>query len=463
MSYIGLIITYILGISIYVNVSSKSKLIASLGYGFILGIGVQTFIMLLLDFVGIKIGTTSVFSISLVFSLIFFILHFKKLNKSSFSKDSILRFLDLEKIKSLNFVWLFASGLIIYLVYSISQKTMFWPTNTSDSLSSFDVFAKAIAHEGKIFNSLIHEKRVGYGAAYPPLYSLSLAYAYQIGFESAKIIPTLFFVSLPMCFYSSIKEISTNTLAICTTLIAIATPELLAQSAINITNVPQAIYGSLAALNLIVFLRKKDFKFLLLAGILAALNGFIRSEGIIYIGACMLVLFTFFIQKKTSLKDLIIFSVIALTPFVLWQLNLKINSDLMEKYVQVSIRPVPYFNMDQINEISKYAWLTISSTQMYGITLYVLLIALILNIKFIIKEKNNLSLLFILLTSFFGYLILVNQMILKADSFLNIIRYSGKRYFFGPILLAWMYIATNKMSINIFSKIENWLSFDDKK
>lgn len=463
MQFIGLFITYLLGISIYLNFTEKKHFVAALGYGFLLGIGTQTFSMLIMNLIGIQFNITNIFVLSILITILFLGALFKKNGTPTFSKNSILKFLDFENYKHLNLVWLVAVGAIIYLVYSITQKNIFWPTNTSDSLSSFDVFAKALAHEGQIFNSLIYEKRVGYGAAYPPLYSLGLSYAYQVGFETSKIIPALFFISLPMCLYSGLKRISTNTLAICITLIAIATPELIAQSAVNITNVPQAIYGSLAVLNMMIFLKTKDVKALYLAAITAAFNGFIRSEGIIYIGLLIFILGIAVLQKKHSLKQLIIFSVIALFPFVLWQLTLKLNSEVMEKFVQVTLRKTPYMNWEQINHIFDLGWLTISSTQMYGITIYAVLISFILNIKNIYKSKDNIGMLFIVLFSVIGYLILINQMILKSDTFLNIIRFSGKRYFLGPILLAWIYVGTNKMSVDIFKPVEKWLSFDSKK
>ncbi|MBT8219844.1 MAG: hypothetical protein KJP00_08465, partial [Bacteroidia bacterium] len=48
-----------------------------------------------------------------------------------------------------------------------------------------------------------------------------------------------------------------------------------------------------------------------------------------------------------------------------------------------------------------------------------------------------------------GYCLLLNQIELRSDSLANVVKYSGKRFLFGIMILMWFYIA----SCGVVSKI----------
>lgn len=453
MTLIGIFLTIILGFSIVLYISNKFNLLEYIGLAFPIGIGVQTFIMFILNFCKLNYSVSIIFALSIILSSAFFIAAFFRYKNKIFSL-----FLNINW-KNFNFIWLAGLFLSCYVVYAISAKSLFWPTFASDSLNSFDLFAKALAEEKTLFNSLILEQRVGWGAAYPPLYSLALAYSYMIGFELSKIIPTLFFISLAITFYSFTKEVTNKTNAIVFTLLMILTPELLAQSAINITNVPQATYGALGIISLMLYVKLKKERYIYISSLLIAFNGFIRSEGIIYILIAISVVVLFQLKEK-NYKSIISYSIIALLPFFLWQLFLKINTNLMEVFTQVHLSLIP--NTEQISLVLDLGVKVIKSTQYYGVSFGAFLLFILLNTINIIRKKDNVILLCSIFILFFGYLFLLNQFELKSDSIQNIINYSGKRFFFGVIVLMWFYIASNKLIYDIFNKIEKWLNFNQR-
>ena len=361
-------------------------------------------------------------------------------------------------IGSPNLVWLTCLALVVYIVYGMSVKSLFWPTFSSDALGSFDVLAKGLAHEGKIINSLILEKRVGFGAAYPPLYSLALAYVYMFGFELSKIVPVLFFISFAICFYALLKRLTPPTQAIFFTLFAIATPEMLAQSAINITSVPQAIYAALAVVSIMAWHELKEAQYFYLSALLMSWSCFTRSEGIVYLFPTLLYL-AWTAWGVKSYKKLILYFIIAVTPFVLWQLFLKFNIAVMSQYIQVELIKYPNLDFTQVEKIVRLAFTNMTSTQYFGITFYAFIGMILLNGWNIIKKKDNVWLLIIIFLSFFGYLALLNQFKLRADTLDNIVNYSGKRFFFGITFLMWFYVANNRWARVFFNQLEIWLNY----
>jgi hypothetical protein len=459
MEILGIASTCIMGFSILITISKKFNLWELVGMSFLTGIGTQTFIMFLLNFSGTDFTAIIIISTNLIISLILQTTFFTVNRKILFYSNQfhIKSLKNRFKFGKANIIWWICIALIGFIIFSISKKSLYWPTFASDSLSSFDLFAKGLAHEGKILNSLIYEKRVGYGAAYPPLYSLALAYTYMLGFETSKLIPVLFFISGTISFYAILKKITNQTNAIFFTLLAISTPELLSQSAINITSVPQAIYASLAIGTLVVWYKLKEERYFVLSIFLMAFSAFTRSEGVVYtIAAFMFLMFTNI--KSMKLLNPLLYTCLALIPFLLWQLFIKMNADIMNQFIQVEIINYPNLDMVKINKIKDLTIKVIFNSQYYGITPFIFIAVFFLNIKKSIVEKDQLGLLFMIIVSFLGYLILINQFQIKSDTIDNIINYSGKRFFFGIVLLMWFYIASNKTMVNGFIWLENWLN-----
>lgn len=448
---LGLLLTSLVGFLLVVWISNQFHPLVYLGLAFPMGISSQTFGTFLWNFSGFGFGLTSITLINLFIILVALVgiyLKYKPKDLNDLFELNLKSILGEITLPSLFFI-----GLSTFVVYAISVKSMFWPTLGIDSLTSFDLYAKALAAEGTLLNSLIVDQRVGFGAAYPPLYSLSLSYSFILGFESSKIIPTLFFISFAIAFLGLTWTASSATIASFATLFALITPEMLAQSAINTTSAPQASIAALGIMSLINWQSTKHNGYFWLSISLLSANGFIRSEGIIYIGLALLVVLFVGYQTKDYRKPLI-FIFLSMIPFVLWQVFLRVHAGLMDSFVQVEVSYIPNLDFENLSYLFGLATTTISQTTYYGATLFAFAAFIVLNGFYSFKYGDQLALLIIICGIFVGYVVLLNQFTLRADSMENVIGYSGKRFFFGITNLIWFYIASIRFTNQIFSTFE---------
>ena len=131
----------------------------------------------------------------------------------------------------------------------------------------------------------------------------------------------------------------------------------------------------------------------------------------------------------------------------------------MDSFVQVNIITHLNLNFEKIGDLFNLTFNVLKTVQYYGLTPPLFVLAVLVNLKFTIKKLDSLNLLAVIILGILGYIAMLNQFELKADSFENIVNYSGKRFFFGFIFLMWFYIATNGASVWAFDKIHKWLSF----
>lgn len=464
MLLIGLLVTFLLGFSVVQLLLKKPTILEVFGLSVIIGLGIQTFVMFLLNFAGMNISSNSTLIISAVLILLFLGLYFWQY-KTIPGAATFENFSFTANFGVPNLVWLICIGFTAFIIYAVSLKALFWPTYATDAITSFDIYAKAIAHEGKLINSLIYEHRVGPGVAYPPLYTLGVAYFYQLGFENANVISVVFLVGFAVSFYALFLRISNSTSAAFFTLMVVSIPEFLAQSAVNITSGPQAVYSSLAVVSFFVWIKNKENKgYFLLSAVLLACSGFIRSEDILYMAPLfLLVVYYIFATKELSIIDGVKYITISFLPFFLWQLFLKVNIAIMDKYVQVEMMGSP--NFAQWGKVWDLGYNTIMSTQYYGATVYLFLIVILASIAAFVIKKDKLSIwsVAIVIMVFLGYLVLVNQMKLREDTIDNIVSFSGKRFFFGVTILMWVAIATNYFVAAAFEKIHSLISKPEQK
>ncbi|WP_297089126.1 glycosyltransferase family 39 protein [uncultured Draconibacterium sp.] len=459
MNFLSIFLAFILGFSFLRWVAGRFSFIEILGLSFPAGMGVVTFIMFLLNVVGIGLTQNSLL-LAGGFCLVAFNLRYIIQPQKLVNAAEVVGEKQFWEVGKFNLIWLVLVMAVAGILFFVTKKSLYTPTFSTDSVSSFDLYAKAIASEGSLLNSLISDRSVGFGAAYPPLTSLSLAYAYIFGFQSSKIIPALLFISFVVAFYGlAVKNLS-STAAIMATLGLALSPELLAQSALNTTSVPQAMYASLGLIALFTWYKRKEMKYFYLAVIMLSLNGWIRSEGIVYIFTALLfVFYVHFSEKKFKNLYLLLLS---LLPFVCWQLFLKMNAAIMEPFVQVNLSIVPNMDSEYMAKILRGAWKNFFHPSYYGISFYLFAAVIVINVWAVIKKKDTFLLLALILLPLVGYLFLLNQLQLKADSIENIMDASAKRFFFGTVALIWFYVFQIYPLNRFFKGLEIFLGIPEK-
>lgn len=500
----AIILCYLLGWSLMFVFSRRYTLAEMAGYSFLLGIGFETVFLFLLDvltisyspglLIGInvaciaainavnyknllllKIEWPEAFSLFIVLFFIFYIAYPSSKVIALFFGVIIFLFIP-QKTRSLflgalrktNWVSLFIFCILLYLLYAVTVKNLFWPSTEHDTIGSFDKLGRVMAIEGKLKISLFQWDLQGAGGIYPPLFHGSFAYVYIFGAETAKITTTLYFISLLTTFYSIVRKYVDGTAAMLFTFILMITPEMFSHAALTLGNMPTAAYVGAGGLATALWLDKGDKKYFWLGAILMAFVVWIRTDTIAFTFAALLMMGIYFLRTK-DWKNTLIYSSMAIAPFIIWNIYLKFKignvpsgkinpaigydperMDLMLGYVKAFLFGGQYGNID--------------GGQLYGFTFFLFFLVLFINLvliyrfgwKEILMDKMYVLLFFS--ASFFLYFLLfylVDEKVQQAP-IASLMESSFKRGMFCFAPLSLFYISTSKGPAMFFGWLEKF-------
>ncbi len=467
MLTVGILLCYLLGLSLMLTISRKYTLTEVIGYSFLIGMGVETFFLFFLDVAGVQYSQGVLIGLNLLVIALALGLNYKNLLTL---KDEI-KGPDLS-LKNINLPAIFIFFFIAYLFYGITTKCLFWPPTEHDTIGSFDKLGRIMALEGKLKISLFQYDLQGAGGLYPPLYHGSFAYVYIFGAEMPKIITTLFFLSLLTTFYSAVRNFVGSTAAMLATIFLMLTPELFSHAALSLGNLPTTAYVCGAVLATITWLEKNDDKYFWLGAICMAGVIWIRSDTIVFIAAALLVLGIYFLRTR-NFKQPFIYSVIAVAPFIIWNLYLKLKIGVAQAgKFDLGIG----YNTERMGVVGGYvkAFLLgnvkggVDGGQLYGLVFVLFFLLLAVNLVLIglsiakvykadTKEVANTglnTLLFFLVsfTLYFAVFYFINEKVQNAP-IASLMESSFKRGMFFFVPLAVFYTFTNQLSTRAF----NWL------
>lgn len=451
----GIILTVLTGFVIVNLISIKFSMLEKIGLSFPIGIGLQTLLMLLLDAVGIGLTATSILCGSILFIILMCVPFWfrKKEITEQFKKPLSYSF------SGYNLVWLLFVVLIIYFEYMNFVKCMYFPTFDRDSLAGFDTIGYITAQEHtfkglSLFAGDYMPSIHGPGSyiSYTPMIQLSYTYVYLLGAGTSKLIPGFMFLFFLIAFYASVCRVANKTGAAIVTFFVLITPEMIAFSSLSATNVIHAVTASLGVIYMALWFRNKEHKDLYLGSLLLALNLWTRTEGIIFIGAALCVMLADVFRSK-QYKNFIPL-ILSITPAVIWAAFTKVFGLYAE-----GIAITHFFwdagKFDLIYSAMKGHY---SNTQYYGWSFVVLLLALLANSYYLIKKRDNLPLLVMIILASVFYVIVLYQIDYKWDKIENVLAYSAKRFLFCFIPCVWYYAVTNKVTIAGLNKLEKFLS-----
>ncbi|HRG87760.1 MAG TPA: glycosyltransferase family 39 protein [Chitinophagales bacterium] len=470
MLTVGIILCYLLGLSLMSLVSRKYTVAEAVGYSFLIGMLVETFFLFVLDVVGIQYSQSILVGLNMLVIAAAIGLNYK--NRHTFKYD--FKTLDIG-IKNINLPAIFIFFFIVYLFYGITTKCLFWPPTEHDTIGSFDKLGRIMALEGKLKISLFQYDLQGAGGLYPPLYHGSFAYVYIFGAEMPKIITTLFFLSLLTTFYSAVRNFVGSTAAMLATIFLMLTPELFSHAALSLGNLPTTAYVCGAVLATITWLEKSDDKYFWLGAICMAGVIWIRSDTIVFIAAALLVLGIYFLRTR-NFKQPFIYSVIAVAPFIIWNLYLKLKIGVAQAgKFDLGIG----YNTERMDVVGGYvkAFLLgnvkggVDGGQLYGLVFVLFFLLLAVNLVLIglsiakvykadTKEVANtgLNTLLFFLVSFalyFAVFYFINEKVQNAP-IASLMESSFKRgmFFFVPLVV--FYTFTNHLSTRAFNLLEGF-------
>lgn len=471
MFFIAVLISLALGwLALWSFEGERSySLLTRIGGSWLLGVGLQTLGMSLLDFMGAGVTLSNVWLFSGLLGLGFVALQYRRAQPFSiqlFPYESRLDF------KRINLFWLLLFGISAWILYGIWLKGLFFPTFAFDSVAGYDLMAKVVAAEGTWANSLFDETgRAINGSAhrliYPPLTSGSMAYAYLAGLETPKIIMLLHYTAFLLLIYGLLRRHTSHTGSMLITLLIIFIPEMTAHAALSLSNLPQAIYVVGGMLALYTWVRLKDEKYFVLALALIALNTWTRSEGVLFV--LIPVPLLLWPLHQQSLKQRILraglFIGIGFAPFLLWQLFLSsmgIGPDVDNP--QLLRFAWDADKLDQLLKTTVFGFETrpalFFTGVYYGLNMQLFLLFLPLSVYSFIKQPKArvpmLALLYICLASILSFLVFYYFIDYSWDDMSNVLSYSFKRGLFCIMPLLVLYCGLHPLSRRAFRAMDRW-------
>lgn len=383
------ILIFLLGFSL-LNLSRDFKVTEKLALAMPIGFGLTSFIMFFLDRTVHSITATGI-EVSVSLSLIAFV--------------SIRLYLDRKAndlpwrrprpkidLSWLTLVWVVFAGMIAYLVYGISVKGLYWPTHDFDAILGYDLLSKAIAHEHTLVNSVLTSPEIvnscGPRLLYPPLFALSNSLCYFAGMETPGLVTTLFFISWAFISYILLRRFVSSSGAIIFTFLTIIIPEMFYRASVCGTNLPCAIYTSIAVMSFLVWYEQKKEGFFYLSLLAVIFGIWTRSESILFAGGIMVILLYVAVREKRYKYLLIYFACLA--PLILWNLFLKAYVPRDQTGIFIL---KPFYDPSKLKQVLTAAWDIMSTKNYYGITFYIAIagffLILIANIATGFGKKEN--------------------------------------------------------------------------
>jgi len=405
--------------------------------------------------------------------LFFFIIKkAKSINKifdfSSWKTDLI------KSSKNIQIAWIIGLAVVLYVLYAITAKSLYWPTIHYDSIAGYDFLAKAIAHEGTINNSLFDttNKICSYRTLYPPLFPINFAYAYIMGFELPKIITALYLISLAIIYYAYSRKFVNPVANIFFLALLLITPEMLAQSAMLMTNVPQAAYTLGAVGAFFIWNKTKEKRYFVLSIVCATLGVWGRSEGIIFGGTLGIILLIYIFENRKStstfninnIKKILYFAFPLILIYAIWEVFLKVNHlDQVKQPFSI----IPFYDAEKIKYLLTLTRKITFETSYYGyiINLFFIVFGLSIILQITKKEwdrESNLLITYIFVSIFF-YLFVYYQIKVPLKTITGYITNGYKRGIFNIIPILALYISNTVWVRRFFNRLYFPAEKEEKK
>ncbi len=440
----ALVYLYLLGYAFLIFIQFKDNFPVNFALAGLTGMGLTTILMFVLEVIGFAISPLNMILVGMLVIVLFLYRDLRRKNFSHWQNYVKIR-LDWRNWNSME---LSIMLVVAFLWLASFVKNMYWPVQAYDSVAGYDLMAKVISVEQTLNVSLHRFKLAGARGIYPPQIEGIFAFFYLMGSPSAKIVNSLFFLSLILLFYNICKKWTTGTAAAFFTLLLVMTPEMWAHGSLSLTNLPAATFGAGGVLFLYLWWKEQQSVHLVLSGLCLGLNTWTRSDGVAFNLAAAIVLF-FIVMHKRHFLPWLYHSLLSFLPFVLWQIYLKIaiHAESTERF-----RHELFWDPKLLNTIFNYLKVLFFNTSLYGVVFYIFIALFLINIRYF---KQNWPLLLYLFLSFIFYTIIYYQLNPEVqDSIHTMMRTSYKRAIFYYIPVVLLYSALSPQTLRFFNWVE---------
>lgn len=295
-------------------IKNNLELSSKIALGYILGIGLATFISFILNMLGLAFGLTSTISILLISILLLI-----TLNHNIIFDINIFKRIDLQNIiTATTTTQKIAIALLIFLLSTSFISSIYWPVKDWDSIVIYDFRAKVFNETGYM-NDAIER---GYFFNYPLLTSIAHSFVYQTGFQYPGIIHSLFYISLAIIIYDYLRGKTNKTWSLIWTLLIISSPGLYGHAQMTYTNLIYSTYIISSLIFCVKWISDKKNSNLALSSLLLGLSTWTRSAEPFWIVITILIfIYSIKIHRlKNAFNHIIIFLGLVL-PWKLFSAN----------------------------------------------------------------------------------------------------------------------------------------------
>jgi hypothetical protein len=262
-SIILIILITIFGSLIVKVLIKELKPLLVMSTGFLIGLGLLTFILFAISWIGIRITNLSIWS-SVIFMLFATSIPFYLLKrKINFDKLKLLR------IES-------AGLLLIAFILALSfLLSVYFPITAWDALALYDFRAKVIADAGYFVQI---SKNYNYFSHYPLHTSLTHTIIYLTGNLNPQFIYSIYLLVFSVIFYMFLKALTKKNIALISTILLITTPDIFEHSTLAYTNLPYTVLYVSGIIYLFFAFLKENDGYLMISSLLIALSTWVRSD-----------------------------------------------------------------------------------------------------------------------------------------------------------------------------------------
>lgn len=446
-----LILTFFLGLTILRRINYRSDKIEISGLSLLLGIGFSTFLVFLLDVIGISLTFLSVF---VSMGVVCLLLGYPELRNLLANKKFDFN-LSFKTVKNISIEeWFFLIIITGFIVISL-WRCYYLPITPYDSIVGIDLVAKYAVEAGQI-NSFMFNDLHGLLSTQP--YYAPFAALCQIIYRLAdlpfgKIWLSLLFLSFIIIFYRKLRQEIHPVFAGLLTIILISIPEFYAYTFMVQTDFSNAVFVSLAIIYAFQFIKSQDMAHFWISAILFGFGCWSRSETFAFSLVAGLLVFIFTYKQKQNKSFLLVayFIGISFLFFSIW--NLYYLPHVLN-YSPESYFKFGFWDKERLTLLFDGMVGILFNINYWGYLPHVFVGFALINIVFF-RDKENLFLLLWIIMLFTGFLILLYHLQLSISSNINNTFRRGS-FKFWPVMV--YYIGTSYIIKKVSQKITNWLS-----
>lgn len=378
--FAGLILVDVFGSLIYNLILPEAKLLEKISLGFLIGVGLLTLVLFILNLVGVPYSSTWSNFVLIMLTFFVLILNYIFGRKLPFRRSVINMNSIFGKLTGIE---VFFVSCILILCASSLLYTLYWPIKDWDTLVLYDFRAITFVRTGFMYDGIAR----GYFFGYPLFTSLAHTWIYSLGGQNPYFFYSLLYMSFVVAVFCMLLRFMSRKLALFWTIISAIPAEIYIQSTFAYTNLPYTIYFVLGCLFLILWEKFGEKRYIVLSAMLIGLSTWVRSTDPFWI--IPLVLTIVFAFARRRYLDVVIYSFLFLLMRQPWLVFEKLAGDSGDTLLVVApklttiLLSIP--NLDHLIKVTIFIWNNVLIYQIY------LLIPLVSSTLIVLLLKKKLT------------------------------------------------------------------------